>query len=134
MPPSPFTCLCRPPNGKLKKAHFLSDTPGDVKKNMAEKDDPIEIKSELVEQVDNSIDEPLQTNEDAHLTLKQSLKKWRRVAIYSLCMTSAILMYGYDYVIVGTVSAMPSFQCVLSRLLLPHLILVDHTNTTPSQT
>lgn len=25
-------------------------------------------------------------------------------------MTSDILMYGYDYVIVGTVSAMPSFQ------------------------
>lgn len=78
---------------------------------MAEKDDSIKMKSELVEVAD-SMDEPLQTNEDAHLTLKQSLKKWRRVVIYSLCMTSAILMYGYDYVIVGTVSAMPSFQCV----------------------
>lgn len=33
-----------------------------------------------------------------------------RVVIYSLCMTLAILMYGYDYAIVGTVSAMPSFQ------------------------
>ena len=53
---------------------------------------------------------PLQHNEDAHLTLKQSLIKWRRVVIYSLCMTSAILMYGYDYVIIGTISAMPSFQ------------------------
>lgn len=55
-------------------------------------------------------DEPLQTNEDAHLTLKQSLVKWRRVVVYSLCMTSGILMFGYDYVIIGTVSAMPSFQ------------------------
>ncbi|KAK4132742.1 MFS general substrate transporter [Trichocladium antarcticum] len=54
--------------------------------------------------------EELQTNEHAHLTLKESLKKWRTVVIYSLCMSSAILMYGYDYVIVGTVSAMPSFQ------------------------
>ena len=52
----------------------------------------------------------LQTNEHAHLTLKESLKKWRTVVMYSLCMASAILMYGYDYVIVGTVSAMPSFQ------------------------
>lgn len=52
----------------------------------------------------------LQTNEHAHLTLKESLKKWRRVVMYSLCLASAILMYGYDYVIVGTVSAMPSFQ------------------------
>lgn len=54
-------------------------------------------------------DEPLQTNEHAHLTLKQSLKKWRRVVVYSFCLASAILMYGYDYVIVGTASAMPSF-------------------------
>lgn len=54
--------------------------------------------------------EPLQINEHAHLTLKESLVKWRRVVVYSLCMTSAILMYGYDYAVVGTVSAMPSFQ------------------------
>ncbi|KAK1753816.1 alpha-glucosides permease MPH3-like protein 3 [Echria macrotheca] len=53
---------------------------------------------------------PLETNEFAHLTLKQSLIKWRRVTLYSLCMTSAILMYGYDYVVIGTISAMPSFQ------------------------
>jgi hypothetical protein len=54
--------------------------------------------------------EHLQTNEHAHLTLKESVKKWRRVVVYSFCLASAILMYGYDYVIVGTVSAMPSFQ------------------------
>lgn len=66
---------------------------------------------------DTSSELPLDTNEDAHLTLKQSLTKWRRVALYSLCMTSGILMFGYDYVIVGTVSAMPSFQCVLPTCL-----------------
>ncbi|TDZ35738.1 MFS transporter fmqE [Colletotrichum spinosum] len=51
-----------------------------------------------------------ETNEYGHLTLWQSIKKWRRVVFYCIGMTSAILMYGYDYVIVGTVSAMPSFQ------------------------
>ncbi|KAL2256770.1 hypothetical protein VTK26DRAFT_1150 [Humicola hyalothermophila] len=54
-------------------------------------------------------DELLETNEHAHLTLKQSLKKWRRVVLFSLLLSSGILMYGYDYVIVGTASAMPSF-------------------------
>ncbi|KAK1461929.1 hypothetical protein CCUS01_01519 [Colletotrichum cuscutae] len=51
-----------------------------------------------------------ETNQHGHLTLWQSIKKWRRVVLYCIGMTSAILMYGYDYVIVGTVSAMPSFQ------------------------
>lgn len=66
---------------------------------------------EKVENVDlTDSEELLQTNEHAHLTLKESLKKWRRVVVYSFCLASAILMYGYDYVIVGTCSAMPSFQ------------------------
>ncbi|KAF9877105.1 maltose permease [Colletotrichum karsti] len=56
-----------------------------------------------------STSEP-ETNQYGHLTLWQSIKKWRRVVFYCIGMTSAILLYGYDYVIVGTVSAMPSFQ------------------------
>ncbi|KAH0428445.1 maltose permease [Colletotrichum camelliae] len=57
----------------------------------------------------SSTSEP-ETNQYGHLTLWQSIKKWRRVVLYCIGMTSAILLYGYDYVIVGTVSAMPSFQ------------------------
>lgn len=47
---------------------------------------------------------------DDHLTLWQALKKWKRISWYCVGMTSAILMYGFDYVIVGSGSAMPSFQ------------------------
>lgn len=47
---------------------------------------------------------------DLDLTFWQSVKKHRRIVYYSLGITSAILMYGYDYVIIGTISAMPSFQ------------------------
>lgn len=47
---------------------------------------------------------------DADLTLWQALGKWRRITWYCVGMTSAILMYGFDYVIVGSSSAMPSFQ------------------------
>jgi MFS family permease len=50
------------------------------------------------------------TNLFGHLTLWQSVKKWRRVVLYCFAMTSAIMMYGFDYVVVGTVTAMPSFQ------------------------
>lgn len=51
------------------------------------------------------------TDEHAHLTLWQALKKWRKVSFYSMGLTFAILMYGYDLVVIGTVAAMPSFQC-----------------------
>lgn len=61
-----------------------------------------------------------ETNQHGHLTLWQSIKKWRRVVLYCIGMTSAILMYGYDYVIVGTVSAMPSFQYVSSPFEAPY--------------
>ncbi|KAJ5198643.1 uncharacterized protein N7498_007760 [Penicillium cinerascens] len=45
-----------------------------------------------------------------HVPLLQSVKKWPRVILYCLALSSAILLYGYDLVIVGTVSAMPAFQ------------------------
>lgn len=45
-----------------------------------------------------------------HVPLWQSMKKWPRVIAYNLALSSAILLYGYDLVIVGTVSAMPAFQ------------------------
>ena len=56
---------------------------------------------------------PANTNNSAqegHVPLWQSMKKWPRVIAYNLALSSAILLYGYDLVIVGTVSAMPAFQ------------------------
>lgn len=47
-----------------------------------------------------------------HVPLWQSLKRWPKVVGYNLALSSAILLYGYDLVIVGTVSAMPAFQFV----------------------
>ena len=44
------------------------------------------------------------------MTLWQAVRKYHRVTLYCVGLTSAILMYGFDYVIVGTVSSMPSFQ------------------------
>ncbi|KAF2112652.1 major facilitator superfamily domain-containing protein [Lophiotrema nucula] len=47
---------------------------------------------------------------DAERTLWQNIKKYRKVVGYTFAMTSAILLYGYDNVVVGTVSGMPKFQ------------------------
>ncbi|UNI22899.1 hypothetical protein JDV02_008743 [Purpureocillium takamizusanense] len=52
----------------------------------------------------------VETDPNKDLTLLQSIKKWPRVVLYCVGLTFAILMYGYDYAIVGTTSAMPSFQ------------------------
>ncbi|KAF2875107.1 general substrate transporter [Massariosphaeria phaeospora] len=43
-------------------------------------------------------------------TLWLDVKKYRKVVGYTLGLASAILLYGYDNVIVGTVSGMPPFQ------------------------
>lgn len=49
---------------------------------------------------------------DEGRNLWQNIKKYRKVVWITLAVSSAILLYGYDNVIVGTVSAMPRFQCV----------------------
>lgn len=46
----------------------------------------------------------------SHTPLWQSIKKFPTVVGYCLALSSAILLYGYDLVIVGTVAAMPQFQ------------------------
>jgi hypothetical protein len=47
---------------------------------------------------------------DNSRTLWQNIKKYRKVTYVTFGLTSAILLYGYDNVVVGTVSAMPVFQ------------------------
>lgn len=47
---------------------------------------------------------------DGQRTLWENVKKYRKVVYVTLGLTSPILLYGYDNVIVGTVSGMPGFQ------------------------
>jgi hypothetical protein len=49
-------------------------------------------------------------SDDGALTVWEAVRKYRKVVRYCVGLTSAILLYGYDYVIVGSTSAMPSFQ------------------------
>lgn len=56
------------------------------------------------------VDSASSTVSDEQRTLWQNVKKYRKVTYITLGLTSAILLYGYDNVIVGTISAMPFFQ------------------------
>jgi hypothetical protein len=47
---------------------------------------------------------------DKQRTFWQNVKKYRKVCWVTIALTSAILLYGYDNVVVGTVAAMPVFQ------------------------
>lgn len=49
---------------------------------------------------------------DAQRTVWQNVKKYRKVSWVTLGLASAILLYGYDNVVVGTISGMPQFQYV----------------------
>lgn len=39
-----------------------------------------------------------------------SFRKWKKASAYCMCLASAIMLFGYDYAVLGTVAAMPSFQ------------------------
>lgn len=67
----------------------------------------------------------IDVDENSHLSLWQAIKKWHRVFWYSLAISSTIIMFGYDFVIVGNSSAMPAFQYAKSsaHLLFPCLLL-----------
>ncbi|EFY92304.1 hypothetical protein J3458_000907 [Metarhizium acridum] len=65
----------------------------------------------------------IERNGSANLTLWQSVKRYRHVVWCCIGLTTTILLFGYDYVIVGTTSAMPSFQRDFGRKLDGHWIL-----------
>lgn len=65
--------------------------------------------SEFIEVVSQTLDSPGQTEK---VSLWQSVKIYPKIVGCCFGLTAAILLYGYDLAIVGTVSAMPEFQYV----------------------
>lgn len=55
---------------------------------------------------------------DAGRTLWQNVQRYRKVVWITFGVASVILLYGYDNVVVGTVSGMPKFQYVYFMLCL----------------
>ena len=47
---------------------------------------------------------------DAHLPLVQAMKKYPKIVAYCLSLTSAVLLWGYDLAVVGSLVSLPAFQ------------------------
>ena len=48
--------------------------------------------------------------DDGDLPLGKAIRQYPKIAGYACFVTLAILLWGYDLVIVGTVSSIPAFQ------------------------
>ncbi|KFY32323.1 hypothetical protein V493_00308 [Pseudogymnoascus sp. VKM F-4281 (FW-2241)] len=57
------------------------------------------------------------------LTLWQAVSKWRKVVLYCVGLNAAVLLYGYDQAIVGSVSGLPAFQRDFGELMAGKIIL-----------
>ncbi|KAJ5384200.1 Major facilitator superfamily domain general substrate transporter [Penicillium concentricum] len=64
---------------------------------------------------EDGVDAVATTKSTSHIPLWQSFKKFPKIVGYCLALSSAILLYGYDLVIVATVAAMPQFQLVFGQ-------------------
>lgn len=85
-----------------------------------------ESKRPSIELVENATSP---ANQSPMIIGKSQVSLWGSVKIYPkvvgccLGLTAAILLYGYDLAIVGTVSAMPEFQYVYPSSLVVKLSL-----------
>lgn len=76
-------------------------------------EEPKRGSSEFIEVVSPPIDDAILAGK---VSLWQSVKTYPKIVGCCLGLTAAILLYGYDLAIVGTVSAMPEFQYVDSPI------------------
>lgn len=71
----------------------------EVEKTLSSKETPI-----------SPIDSNTISIDDQDLTLWQAVRKWKKVVLYCLALSFAVILYGYDQAIVGSVSGIPAFQ------------------------
>ncbi|KAJ4355805.1 uncharacterized protein N0V89_003826 [Didymosphaeria variabile] len=73
--------------------------------------------------IDRTVSQATSQASDQRRTLWQNVTRYRKVMWVTFGLTSAILMYGYDNVVVGTVSGIPAFQRDFGVLLDNEFIL-----------
>lgn len=78
--------------------------------SLVQKDDATFVTAEQLSKARSASDSLPTGDGDEQRSLWQNVKKYRKVTYVTFGLTSAILLYGYDNVIVGTISAMPLFQ------------------------
>jgi len=85
-------------------------TPGQLKGSTGRKDDDDEL--HITEVESRSTTQCASEDGDEGRTLWENVKKYRKVVWITIGLASGILLYGYDNVVVGSVSGMPRFQYV----------------------
>lgn len=50
------------------------------------------------------------TEPEKRLNLFAAVRKWPKVSLWCMALTSTILLWGYDHALISSVSGMPVFQ------------------------
>lgn len=53
-----------------------------------------------------------QSQQETRMSLWQLFRKWPRLTLWAVALCTPILLYGYDFVIVGNITSVPAFQSV----------------------
>lgn len=54
------------------------------------------------------------TQPEPELSLWAAIRRFPKIVLWSLALMSTIILWGYDFALVGSVSSMPVFQYVLT--------------------
>ena len=65
---------------------------------------------ENIASVTSSTPIPAASDDQMNLPLRQALRQYSRLCWYVLGMTTVVLLWGYDGIIVGNITAIPAFQ------------------------
>lgn len=81
---------------------------------MEKNGDPESRKSSMATQVPkhNLTETSNHGTEGADMDMRQRFRKWPRLSLWAIALCTPILLYGYDFVIVGNITSVPAFQSV----------------------
>lgn len=77
--------------------------------------------SDALSRKSSTVDAPAYSHE-IHEGLWRRFRRWPRLSLWAFALSVAILLYGYDNVIVGNITSVPEFQSVPTNLTLPSLL------------
>ncbi|MBE3041163.1 hypothetical protein IMZ48_00960 [Candidatus Bathyarchaeota archaeon] len=66
--------------------------------------------SDALSRKSSTVEVPANNNEVTDEGLWQRFRRWPRLSLWALALSTPILLYGYDNVIVGNITSVPEFQ------------------------
>ena len=62
------------------------------------------------DKLDSMVNNPIDDGEEEELPFLQAVRRYPKIAAYCLALTTSILLWGYDLVVVSSVTGVPAFQ------------------------